>query len=77
MSDIEVEVDIEEGIEVEVDFPDIVYNASGGGDVTITDTITNTVIATISAPGNYNVLQFSGIDCGNASTTYLNSVIPA
>jgi hypothetical protein len=51
MSDIEVEVDIEEGIEVEVDFPDIVYNASGGGDVTITDTITNTVIATISAPG--------------------------
>lgn len=78
MSDeIEVEVELDEEIEVEVDFPDVVYNASGGGSVTITDTITSTVIATVSAPGNYNVLQFSGIDGGNASTTYSNSVIPA
>lgn len=78
MSDeIEVEIDLDEDIEVEVDFPDVVLGSTGGGNVTITDTITNTVIATITAPGNYNVLQFSGIDGGNASTTYSNSIIPA
>lgn len=78
MSDeIEVEVELDEEIEVEVDFPDVVYNASGGGSVTIVDQITSVTISTVAAPGTYPVLQFSGISGGAANTVFTNSIIPA
>lgn len=35
----------------------------------------DTVIAEISPGGTYHVLEFSGIDAGNASTIYTNSII--
>ena len=77
MSDIEIEIDLESDLEVEIDFPDLIFTSGGGGNVDIIDDITSTIIASISAPGTYHVLQFSGIDGGIANTIFTNSIIPS
>lgn len=76
MAEFEVVVDFESGeIDVVVDFPNLIYNPSTGGNVTITDLITSSVIATVAAPGNYDVLVFSGIHGGASNTTFTNSIV--
>jgi hypothetical protein len=52
MSDeIEVEVELDEEIEVEVDFPDVVYNASGGvGNVNIKNTDSSFDVTASTSP---------------------------
>lgn len=74
--DLEVSVDFENnGIEVSVDFPNIIINSGAGGNVDIINDETSAVIASIAAPGQYRVLVFSGIDGGNANTVYNNSIV--
>ena len=52
----------------------VIGGSGGGGEVEIIDQDSN-VIDTITAPGSYSVIVFSGIDGGVASTTFSNSII--
>lgn len=45
------------------------------GFVTIIDADTGQTITTVQAGNNYSVLQFSGIDGGQANTVYTNSIV--
>jgi hypothetical protein len=47
---------------------------SGGGNVTILDQDGNP-IQTVPCGGTYSVIVFSGIDGGNSTTTYTNSIV--
>jgi hypothetical protein len=78
MNELEIECLIDDSeILIEVLIEDLVVNTGSGGDVTITDLVSGTIIDTVAAPGNYNVLQFSGINGGAANTIFTNSIIPA
>ncbi len=54
--------------------PVVASVGGGGGNVDIIDQDLN-VIASVTAPGSYSVLVFSGISGGAANTTFTNTIV--